>query len=154
PRTGQGGARLETPTPAPGKTRPTDASCPLAPPIAPSGKSMMQRHVSIGRACAASAAAGLMILTLPVRAQSPKIGDPPEARNMRLVGYNDWHGRSAYQPTTHHQGSRYIAYIGHHGGTPEVPRPVNRLTGQAENNGTSIVDVTDPAQPKYLAHIP
>jgi hypothetical protein len=115
---------------------------------------MMQRRVSIRSARAASAAAGLMILTLPALAQAPKIGDPPEAKNMRLVGYNDLHGRSAYQPTIHHQGSRYIAYIGHHGGTPEVPKPVNRLTGQAENNGTSIVDVTDPAQPKYLAHIP
>ena len=114
----------------------------------------MQRRVSIRSARAASAAAGLMILTLPALAQAPKIGDPPEAKNMRLVGYNDLHGRSAYQPTIHHQGSRYIAYIGHHGGTPEVPRPVNRLIGQAENNGTSIVDVTDPARPKYLAHIP
>src|SRR5712691_8031311 len=115
---------------------------------------MMQRHVLIRSARAAGAAAGLIILALPALAQSPKIGDPPEAKNMRLVGYNDLHGRSAYQPTIHHQGSRYIAYIGHHGGTPEVPQPVNRLTGQAENNGTSIVDVTDPAQPKYLAHIP
>src|SRR5262252_8353419 len=87
-------------------------------------------------------------------AQSPKIGDPPEARNMRLVGHNDLQARSAYQPTIHHQGNRYIAYIGHHGGTPEIPKPVNRLTGQAEFNGTSIVDVTDPAHPRYLAHIP
>jgi hypothetical protein len=115
---------------------------------------MMQRRVSIGRACAAGAVAGLIILALPALAQAPKIGDPPEAKNMRLVGYNDLHGRSAYQPTIHHQGSRYIAYVGHHGGTPEVPQPVNRLTGRAENNGTSILDVTDPAQPKYLAHIP
>ena len=73
---------------------------------------------------------------------------------MRLVGYNDLQARSAYQPTIHKQGDRYIAYIGHHGGTPDVPKPVNPLTGQAEFNGTSIVDVTDPAQPKYLAHIP
>ena len=29
-----------------------------------------------------------------------------------------------------------------------------RMTGKAEPNGTSIVDVTDPAQPKYLRHIP
>jgi hypothetical protein len=28
------------------------------------------------------------------------------------------------------------------------------MTGKAEFNGTSIVDVTDPAQPKYLKHIP
>jgi hypothetical protein len=87
-------------------------------------------------------------------AAEQKIGAPPEAMNMRLVGYNDLQGRSAYQPTIHHQGTRYIAYIGHHGGTPEVPKPVNPLTGQPEFNGTSIVDVTDPAHPQYLAHIP
>ena len=116
----------------------------------------MQRRILIcgAHAVMASTAAGLMILTLPALAQSPKIGDPPETKNMRLVGYNDLQARSAYQPTIHHQGSRYIAYIGHHGGTSDVPQPINRLTGQPEYNGTSIVDVTDPAQPKYLAHIP
>ncbi len=116
----------------------------------------MQRRISVRRPRAATtvAAAALMILAPPALAQSPKIGDPPEAKNMRLVGYSDLHARSAYQPTIHHQGGRYIAYVGHHGGTPDVPQPINRLTGQAENNGTSIVDVTDPAQPKYLAHIP
>ena len=87
-------------------------------------------------------------------AAEQKIGAPPEAMNMRLVGYNDLQGRSAYQPTVHHQGNRYIAYIGHHGGTPEVPKPLNPLTGQQEFSGTSIVDVTDPAHPQYLAHIP
>src|ERR1700686_2667780 len=87
-------------------------------------------------------------------AQQQVIGAPPEASNMRLVGANDLQARSAYQPTIHHQGERWIAYIGHHGGTDEVPAPVNPLTGNAEPNGTSIVDVTDPAQPKYLHHIP
>ena len=82
-------------------------------------------------------------------AAEQKIGAPPEALNMRLVGYDDLQGRSI-----HHQGNRYIAYIGHHGGTPEVPKPLNRLTGQPEFNGTAIVDVTDPAHPRYLAHIP
>src|SRR5262245_58276302 len=94
------------------------------------------------------------LTALPALAQSPKLGDPPEAKNMRLVGHDDLQARSAYQPTVHHQGNRYIAYVGHHGGTRDVPKPVNRLTGQAEFNGTSIVDVTNPAQPKYLAHIP
>jgi len=90
----------------------------------------------------------------PAFAQAPKVGDPPEASNMRLVGMNDLQARSAYQPTIHKQGNRYIAYIGHHGGTPDVPKPINRITGQAEFNGTSILDVTDPANPKYLKHLP
>ncbi len=77
-----------------------------------------------------------------------------EARNMRLVGYNDLQARSAYMPVVHHQGKRWIAYVGHHGGTREIPKPHNPLTKQNEDNGTSIVDVTDPKHPKYLAHIP
>jgi hypothetical protein len=98
--------------------------------------------------------AAALLLAAPTAAQMQKVGDPPDASNMRLVGYSDLQARSAYQPTIHHQGDRWIAYIGHHGGTPEVPKPVNALTGQAEFNGTSIVDVTDPAHPKYLAHVP
>src|ERR1700746_1283592 len=98
--------------------------------------------------------AAALLLATSASAQMQKVGDPPEANNMRLVGYSDLQARSAYQPTIHHQGDRWIAYAGHHGGTPAIPKPVNPLTGQAEFNGTSIVDVTDPAQPKYLAHIP
>ncbi len=108
---------------------------------------------TIGRDFACGAAL-LTMLTLPAAAQMQKIGDPPEAKNMRLVGMNDLQARSAYQPTVHKQGDRYIAYIGHHGGTDAVPKPVNPMTGQPEFNGTSIVDVTDPAHPKYLHHIP
>jgi len=89
-----------------------------------------------------------------IRPQTPKIGDPPEAWNMRLVGMDPLQARSAYQPTIHRHGDRYIAYIGHHGGTNTIPLPVNPDTGKAEPNGTSLVDVTDPAHPKYLAHIP
>src|SRR5215470_17622695 len=96
----------------------------------------------------------LAILTFATPAAAQKIGDAPEAKNMRLVGFNDLQARSAYQPTIHKQGERYIAYIGHHGGTQAIPKPVNRLNGQAEFNGTSIVDVTDPSKPRYLAHIP
>src|SRR3954466_12720765 len=103
-------------------------------------------------ACLTSALA--IGLAVPAAAQSPKVGDPPEASNMRLVGMNDLQARSAYQPTIHHQGNRWIAYIGHHGGTDEIKSPVNPATGKAEPNGTSIVDVTDPANPKYLLHIP
>ncbi len=98
--------------------------------------------------------AGISVLAGSAFAQQQKVGDPPEASNMRLSGWNDLQGRSAYQPTIHHQGDRWIAYIGHHGGTDAVPDPVNPMTGKPEPNGTSIVDVTDPAHPTYLRHIP
>src|SRR3989442_114179 len=72
-----------------------------------------------------------------------------EGRNMELVGFNDLQGRSAYQPLVHRQGGRWIAYIGHHGGLSRNP-----LSGAEEPNGTSILDVTDPKSPRYLAHVP
>src|SRR5258707_4810099 len=120
------------------KTRPTTVLI-----RASQRENCMQRRSSVGRAQAviASTVAGLMALTLAALAESPKIGDPPEAKNMRLVGYTDLQARSAYQPTIHHQGDRYIAYVGHHGGTPDVPKPLNRLPGQAEYSGTSIADL-------------
>jgi hypothetical protein len=97
---------------------------------------------------------GLVAAASVAHAQQQKVGVPPEASNMKLAGWSDLQARSAYQPTIHQQGGRWIAYIGHHGGTDDVPKPVNPMTGQPEPNGTSIVDVTDPANPKYLKHIP
>src|SRR5947208_14018918 len=76
-------------------------------------------------------------------------GNGAEAHDMELVGHDELQGRSAYQPTIHKQRGRFIAYVGHHGG-----RARNPLTGVEEDNGTSIVDVTDAARPRYLAHIP
>src|SRR5262245_28854818 len=93
--------------------------------------------------------AHLLIAILVVLAVAEAAQQKPEKNNMDLVGYSDLQGRSAYQPTIHKQGDRWIAYVGHHGGTQ-----LNSLTGKPENNGTSIVDVTDPKQPKYVAHIP
>jgi hypothetical protein len=94
------------------------------------------------------------LIAMPAVAQQQHVGDRPEAMNMRLVGYNDLQARSAYQPVIQKQGDRYIAYVGHHGGTQAIPKPLNPMSGQAEFNGTSIIDVTDPANPKYLKHIP
>ena len=85
------------------------------------------------------------IVALGAQAQDNKA----EKRNMELVGYSDLQGRSAYQPVIHEQGGRWIAYVGHHG-----DNLLNPLTGKKEDNGTSIVDVTDPGHPRYLAHIP
>ena len=36
-----------------------------------------------------------LLLASPAAAQMQKVGDPPEANNMRLVGYNDLQARSA-----------------------------------------------------------
>src|SRR2546429_2598419 len=95
---------------------------------------------------------GLVLVSLvaaPARSQAPARGHGAEAHDMELVGHDDLQGRSAYQPTIHAQRGRFIAYVGHHGG-----RARNPLTGADEDNGTSIVDVTDAARPRYLAHIP
>ena len=72
-----------------------------------------------------------------------------EKSNLELVGSSDLQGRSAYQPVIHKQGDRWILYVGHHGGMA-----INPVTAKEETNGTSILDVSDPKRPKYLAHIP
>ena len=117
----------------------------------------MQRNhkYCYGRLLAAAVALGLA--GQGWAAEEPEIAPASrkvEAKNMQLVGYSDLQARSAYQPLVHHQGNRWIAYVGHHGGTKEIPQPHNPMTKQNENNGTSIIDVTDPKHPKYLAHIP
>src|SRR5579862_4861021 len=93
----------------------------------------------------AHASALLILLT----ASAAMAQQPARESNMQLVGYNDLQARSAYQPVIQKQGSRWMAYIGHHAGFQ-----LNSLTGKQEQNGTSVVDVTDPAHPRYLAHIP
>ena len=82
---------------------------------------------------------------------TPKKGSEQSAWNMELAGSNDLQGRSAYQPIIISQDGRFIAYVGHHA---TAHSPMNLLTGKAEPSGTSIVDVTDPANTRYLAHIP
>ena len=63
-------------------------------------------------------------------------GHGAESRNMRLLGMSDLQGRAAFQPVIIKQGERWIAYIGHSGGSA-----LNPLTGKTEANGTSILDV-------------
>ncbi len=49
----------------------------------------------------------------------------------------------------HAYGERRILFVGHHAG-----EALNPATGLIERNGLSIVDVTDPARPTYLTHVP
>lgn len=67
------------------------------------------------------------------------------AHNTRLVGFHDLQGREALQIAL--QGD--WCCVGHLPGY--LPNP---LTGQMEHNGTSILDVANPAKPTLVAHIP
>ncbi|MBT5032131.1 MAG: hypothetical protein HOM55_07530, partial [Proteobacteria bacterium] len=73
----------------------------------------------------------------------------PEAQNMELVAHHPLDGRPSYQPMPHRYGDRWILFTGHHAG-----EAINSLNGELEGNGTSVLDVTDPSNPVYLAHIP
>jgi hypothetical protein len=68
-----------------------------------------------------------------------------DATNVRLVGYSDLQGRDALQVVL--KGN--YAYVGHHRG-----REKNPMTGVAEWNGTTILDVSNPEQPRIIKHIP
>ena len=103
----------------------------------------MNRYVGLAIAALLVVAAG------HAQAQPAGAGHGEESFNTRLVGAHDLQARSAYQPLPVRQGERHIAYVGHHAG-----EALNPLTGAVEPNGTSVLDVTDPAAPVYLAHIP
>src|SRR5260370_22426263 len=90
--------------------------------------------------------AGLIVLLAIAAAAQPQ---KEEKSNMQVVGYNDLQARSSYQPTIHQQGQRWIAYIGHHGGSQ-----MNSLTGQQKIDGNALLHVTHPAPIRHLAHIP
>jgi hypothetical protein len=68
-----------------------------------------------------------------------------EAQNVRLVGYSDLKGRETLQVSL--KGN--YAYVGHHRGDE-----LNPLTNKVEPNGTTIVDVSNPREPKIVKHIP
>jgi hypothetical protein len=78
-------------------------------------------------------------------------GHGSESYNVRLVGHESLDGRSAYQPVTAFNPIRdqWYTYVGEHAG-----EAVNRLTGELEPNGTSIVRVTNPRRPRLVKHIP
>lgn len=75
--------------------------------------------------------------------------DSAEALNMRLLSHHDLQSRSAYQPVVHAYGDRRILFVGHH-----IGEAMNPMSGNVEQNGTSILDVTDPSAPQMLRHVP
>ena len=78
---------------------------------------------------------------------------------MDLVGHADLQGRGAYQPNVIvYPDGRTIAFVGLHNApnlnnSPgPLPNPLNG--GKLEDNGTMIIDVTDPSHPVQTFHIP
>jgi hypothetical protein len=105
------------------------------------------------------------LLLIPLAACSPEAPPPPaaetpsatadDAENMRLVGYNDMQGRYALEIKTKSDAANgNWAYVGHVPGGQGADGLFNPITKKKEWNGTSIVDITDPANPKYVWHIP
>ena len=77
------------------------------------------------------------------------------AENVRLVGYHDLQGRTALQAVTQIDSEgRTWAYVGHHDSFFDGEQRHNPITGQMEWNGTSILDVSDPANPTLVWHLP
>jgi hypothetical protein len=102
-------------------------------------------------------AAALAILAVSVNALA--VEQSGEQKDMTLVGHVGLQGRGAYQPNviTYPDG-RVIAFSGLHnapnlGGAPgPLPNPLNG--GALEDNGTMIIDITDPKKPVETFHIP
>lgn len=93
---------------------------------------------------AALAVITLTALSLGARADQPN-DVAPVSHDLRRVGHADLLGRTAYQPTLHTINGRTFLFVGHFAGTTLKGLP---------NGGTSIVDVTDPANPNQVAFIP
>jgi len=109
----------------------------------------------------------LGLLLIPVTACSPQAAQPAapataaagatadEGENVRLVGYNNMQGRYALQVTTKSDPANgnwvYVANVANPGLKEGLFNPI---TKKKEWNGTSILDVSDPAHPKYVWHIP
>ena len=86
----------------------------------------------------------------PDKPPPPNGFDQQSIWNMRVVGFNDNQGRaSSDDGWIEDQNGRYIAYVADSPGSATNP-----LTGQIEQNGTSLIDVTKPAKPVFVHHIP
>jgi hypothetical protein len=86
------------------------------------------------------------------REDSRGISQSGEQKNMVRVGHVDLQGRAAYQPNVIvYPDGRTIAFVGtHNGSAPNTLKAGNPV----EQNGTMIIDVTNPSRPVEKAHIP
>ena len=92
------------------------------------------------------------------------ISQSGEQQNMNRLGHTDLQGRPSYQPNViQYPDGRTMLFVGMHSGSPRpspacgnsnntLPNPLNG--GACENNGTMIIDVTDPRNPVEQFLIP
>src|SRR4029434_2883384 len=77
------------------------------------------------------------------------------AQNVKLVGYHDLRGRPALVVTTKSDAANgNWVYVGHHESFRDGKPLLNPITGKMEFNGTSILEISDPAAPRLVWHIP
>ena len=128
-----------------------------------------RRHMAM----ALGAVLGVAACTTPSPSPAPSTestaaGDPRSdgASNVRLVGYHDLQGRQSLVVTAKSDAANgNWVYIGHTPNDRSDPQAsddgqgndqpiLNPLTGKMEWNGTSIVEISDPAHPRLAWHIP
>src|SRR5712671_6776545 len=101
-------------------------------------------------------AATLAVFAFGASALAAGIAQSGEQKNMRLVGHVGLQGRGSYQPNVIvYPDGRTIAFAGTHNTQTvagPLPNPLNG--GKLEDNGTMIIDVTDPKHPVETFHIP
>ena len=102
----------------------------------------------------------------PATQQTPADPRAESAENVRLVGYHDLQGRQSLVVTTKSDPANgNWVYVGHTPNDRNDPQAsddaagndepiLNPITGKMEWNGTSIVEISDPANPKLVWHIP
>ncbi len=79
----------------------------------------------------------------------------PENENVRLVGHNDLQGRETLVVTTKSdEANGNWVYVGHHESYYDGEQRFNPITNEMEWNGTSILEISDPANPQLVWHIP
>jgi hypothetical protein len=110
-----------------------------------------------------AALSGALALALLAGSAQAAVTQSAERKNMDRVGHTDLQGRPTYQPNViQYPDGRTIAFVGQHSGNPRglvgscpnntLPNPLNGNV--CENNGTMIIDVTDPANPVEKSLIP
>jgi len=111
-----------------------------------------------------AALSGAVALALIAGSAQAQISQSLERKNMNRLGHTDLQGRPTYQPNViQYPDGRTILFVGQHSGNPRglvgscpnntLPNPL-KAGSPCENNGTMIIDVTDPNNPVEKSLIP